>query len=81
MSQPNPHAAADGLKSGACGYVLKESRPRDLLEAIKIIHAKGVYINEMVSGKLIRSIADQDNSPGFSKKELEFLDRNTQKIR
>jgi len=61
------------IKCGACGYVLKESKPRELLEAIKTIHTKGVYINEMVSGKLIRSVADKEDTPGFSKNELEFL--------
>jgi DNA-binding NarL/FixJ family response regulator len=60
------------IKSGASGYVLKESKPRELLEAIKTIHTKGVYINEMVSGKLIRSVADNEDSH-LSKKELEFL--------
>jgi DNA-binding NarL/FixJ family response regulator len=61
------------IKCGAGGYVLKESRPRELLEAIKAIHEKGVYINEMVSGKLLRSVADKDDLPDISKKELEFL--------
>src|SRR5665213_115361 len=61
------------IKSGASGYVLKESKPRDLLEAIKIINEKGVYINEMVSGKLLRSVSDKEEAPEFSKKELEFL--------
>jgi len=61
------------IKSGAGGYVLKESRPRDLLEAIKTIHEKGVYINEMVSGKLLRRVSDNNDSPDLTKKELEFL--------
>lgn len=61
------------IKSGASGYVLKESKPKDLLEAIKMIHTKGVYINELVSGKLIRSVADEEDAPDFTKKELEFL--------
>ena len=61
------------IKCGAGGYVLKESRPRELLEAIKAIHEKGVYINEMVSGKLLRSVADKEDLPDISKKELEFL--------
>jgi len=61
------------IKSGASGYVLKESKPRELLEAIKIINEKGVYINEMVSGKLLRSVSDKEQAPEFSKKELEFL--------
>lgn len=60
------------IKSGASGYVLKESKPRELLEAIKTIHTKGVYINEMVSGKLIRSVANNEGNH-FSKKEMEFL--------
>jgi DNA-binding NarL/FixJ family response regulator len=61
------------IRSGACGYVLKESRPRELLEAIKSIHAKGVYINEMVTGKLIRSVAGPENAVDITQKELDFL--------
>ena len=61
------------IKNGASGYVLKESRPRDLLEAIKAINEKGLFINDLVSGKLLRSVSDAEPAPGFSKKELEFL--------
>lgn len=61
------------IKCGASGYVLKESRPRDLLEAIKTIAEKGVYINELVSGKLIRSVAGTDDLPALTIKETEFL--------
>jgi DNA-binding NarL/FixJ family response regulator len=61
------------IKCGASGYVLKESRPRELLEAIKTIHEKGVYINEMVSGKLIRSVSGEESLADFSKKEMDFL--------
>ena len=61
------------IRCGACGYILKESKPRELLEAIKIIVLKGVYINEMVSGKLIRSVATYETAPNLSSKELDFL--------
>ena len=61
------------LKSGASGYVLKESRPKELLEAIKTINEKGVYINEMVSGKLFRQISGKEEKLDLSKKEMEFL--------
>lgn len=61
------------IKNGAGGYILKESRPRELLEAIKAIHEKGVYINDMVSGKLLRTVAEKEDLPDISKKELEFL--------
>ncbi|MDB5131127.1 MAG: DNA-binding response regulator, partial [Mucilaginibacter sp.] len=61
------------IRCGAGGYVLKESKPGDLLEAIKTITEKGVYINEMVSGKLIRSVSGNDDAPVFTIKEREFL--------
>lgn len=61
------------IKCGASGYVLKESRPRDLLEAIKTIAERGVYINELVSGKLIRSVAGADDVQVLTIKETEFL--------
>ena len=61
------------IRCGACGYILKESKPRELLEAIKIIVLKGVYINEMVSGKLLRSISNYATAPNLTIKELDFL--------
>lgn len=61
------------IKYGACGYVLKESKPREVLEAIKAIYTKGFYINELVSGKLIRSVANTESKPQLTKNELEFL--------
>lgn len=60
------------IRSGASGYVLKESKPRELLHAICTLYQKGVFINEMVSGKLMRSVNEEDG-PGLSKKEFEFL--------
>ena len=61
------------IRNGASGYVLKESKPAELLDAIKTIYAKGVYINELVSGKLIRSLTTEEDGLDFTKKELEFL--------
>jgi len=61
------------IKCGASGYVLKESKPREVLEAIKTIINKGYYLNDLVSGKLIRSVSAMDETPQFSKNELEFL--------
>jgi len=61
------------IRNGASGYVLKESKPSELLDAIKSINEKGIYINELVSGKLLRSVSDKEEAPDFSKKELEFL--------
>jgi DNA-binding NarL/FixJ family response regulator len=60
------------IKCGANGYVLKESRPSELLTAIKTIHEKGTYINELVSGKLLRSVSGAEPSD-LTNKEIEFL--------
>lgn len=48
-------AVIDMLKAGAGGYVLKESEPAELYRAITEIKARGVYLNERVSGKMLRS--------------------------
>lgn len=61
------------LKAGAGGYVVKESKPRDLLEAILTIEAKGIYLNEMVSGKLYRTITETAKADPISDREVDFL--------
>lgn len=61
------------IKCGAGGYVLKQARPRELLDAIKVIAEKGVYFNEIVSGRLIRTITLTDSAPRLTEKETEFL--------
>ncbi|GGH06960.1 response regulator transcription factor [Mucilaginibacter phyllosphaerae] len=66
------------LKSGAGGYMLKQSKAADLVSAIKGIAAQSFYINELVSGKLLRNI--QNNHPvkntpiGLNNNELKFLE-------
>jgi DNA-binding NarL/FixJ family response regulator len=66
------------LKSGAGGYMLKQSKAADLVSAIQGIAAQSFYINELVSGKLLRNI--QNNQPvkntpiGLSTNELKFLE-------
>ncbi|MFC0513375.1 response regulator [Mucilaginibacter angelicae] len=60
------------IKHGACGYILKRSKPKELLEAIKVADEKGVFLNELVSGKLIRTLSSS-NQPKFTDRETEFL--------
>jgi len=60
------------LKAGAGGYLLKESKPSELLQAIHTINEKGVYINELVSGRLLNALK-QEQQPIFSDRELAFL--------
>jgi len=65
------------LKVGAGGYVLKESTPLELYRAINEIKEKGVYLNEMVSGKMLRSVQMQDanakETVTLTERETEFI--------
>lgn len=62
------------LRNGACGYVRKQSSPQELMEAIKTVAEKGIYLNDLVSGKLLRSLNAQPTSETqFTVRELEFL--------
>lgn len=41
------------LRAGAAGYVLKQSRPAELLQAIRAIGGGGSYLDPAVAGKVI----------------------------
>ncbi|MEJ5993522.1 response regulator transcription factor [Pedobacter sp. Du54] len=66
-------AIIEMLKAGAGGYLLKESKPSDLLMAIQTIKEKGFYINDLVSGRLLSSIKKDPIKIVFTEKELTFL--------
>jgi DNA-binding NarL/FixJ family response regulator len=66
-------AIIDMLKSGAGGYILKESRPSDLLDAIKMMLLKGFYVNDLVSSRLYKSLTNTNSDSTFRDRELAFL--------
>lgn len=61
------------LKLGAGAFVSKESTVSDVILAINTIIAKGFYVNEMVSGRLLVALREEHSPVVLSKKELEFL--------
>jgi len=68
------------IKAGAKGYLLKESQPKELIEAIETVYEKGFYYSEMVKDKLVKNLSalsKKDNIKNahldFSPKEIEFL--------
>lgn len=61
------------IKAGANGYMLKESKSTELLAAIKTMIEKGFYINELVSGRLLVSMKNNDPKDNLTDKELTFL--------
>ena len=67
------------LRSGAKGYILKDSDPIELETAIDALLTKGFYYSELVSGKLIHAINQLDDEGELktliqlNEKEREFL--------
>lgn len=65
------------LKSGAKGYILKDSEPAELQRAINDILTKGFYYSDLVSGKLIHALNTTDgnghNSIKLNQRETDFL--------
>ncbi|AYL96142.1 response regulator transcription factor [Mucilaginibacter celer] len=65
------------LKSGAVGYMLKESKIRDVVFALETIRKHGYYLNELVSGKLLHTMQNKNAQVDKSKEptvnELRFL--------
>lgn len=66
------------LKCGAGGYILKESTAADLVFAIKTIAEHDYFLNNLVTGKLIRSLQEEINAPNvvsdLSANEIRFLE-------
>ena len=69
------------LKSGARGYILKDSDPAELKAALQALISKGFYHSELVTGKLIHTINHMDDTDhssvkdvlGLNDREIEFL--------
>ncbi|MBB6109105.1 two component transcriptional regulator, LuxR family [Mucilaginibacter lappiensis] len=66
------------LRNGAGGYMLKESKTTDLVNAIKTIAQQGFFINDNVTGKLLRAIQSnnlsRDPVMNISANEQRFLE-------
>ena len=54
---------AQVVRSGARGYLLKDSAPAELVGAIKAVHAGEVYFSPSVSKVLIEEMADGNKRP------------------
>ena len=67
------------LKNGARGYIVKNTKPKELLQALKDVMEKGFYFNEYINSKIADSVyrfssPDAGSSPhSMTDKETEFL--------
>jgi two-component system, NarL family, response regulator len=58
-----------GLQAGAQGYLLKDAKPNELLNAIRIVHSGQPYVSSTVASKLVERM----NNPVLSERELDVL--------
>ncbi|MCP9752087.1 response regulator transcription factor [Ferruginibacter sp. HRS2-29] len=75
----NEKAIINMLRSGAKGYILKDSDPAQLNSALHDLLQKGFYYSDLVSGKLIHAIngleekGSSENYANINDRETEFL--------
>jgi two-component system, NarL family, invasion response regulator UvrY len=67
------------LRNGACAYLLKGCKPRELKQAFDEIVQKGRYYNEFVTEKLIKSLNPE--TPPNPQSTLGLLDREVEFIK
>ena len=67
----------EAVESGVKGYILKESSPENLADAIEKVYAGEIYIDSYISNKVIKSLItkndveiDEDNKSAYSKLSL-----------
>jgi len=67
------------LKAGARGYLVKNSKPKQLIRAIHDVHEKGYHFSDMLSSHLVVSVNNHDSESelekavGLTERDVEFL--------
>jgi two-component system, NarL family, invasion response regulator UvrY len=70
----NENAIIRMFKAGAKGYILKDCEPRELEMALNALISKGFYYSELITGKLIHTILDEDDDPVRKMNKLNDLE-------
>lgn len=63
----------EALRAGATGYILKRSPPRDILQAIKELHAGGAPLSMQVAKTIVDSFHGQPATATPAHKKLDTL--------
>jgi DNA-binding NarL/FixJ family response regulator len=70
----------DMLEAGASGYLLKNTKKKEIFEAIRLVAAKGKYYCNSTSVKLARMIANSKAELGTIKEAIKFTPREMEVI-
>jgi DNA-binding NarL/FixJ family response regulator len=60
----DPALAAEALRAGATGYVVKHAAGEELLQALRVSLAGRTYLTPLVSEEVVRRLANGTSSPG-----------------
>ena len=70
----NEYSIIKMLRTGAHGYILKETDPIELKDALLSVYNHSYYHSELVSGRMVSKVKDEGGGDlGISDRELEFL--------
>jgi len=69
---PEEQVALRTFKSGAAGYLNKESAPGELVNAIRKIHAGGKYVSTALAEKIVTDLDKREEEPHESLSDREF---------
>jgi len=73
----DPDQIYNALSAGAMGYLLKQTPPAELLDAIRDVHSGGAPMSGQIARKVVQSfqgIPVADEAEGLSAREREVLD-------
>lgn len=63
----------EALRAGAGGFLLKDTRPADLLDAIRVVHAGEALLDPVITRKLIEEFVKRPASSAAVPGDLEVL--------
>lgn len=70
----NPHLAAEAVRAGAAGYVLKHSAAEELLQAVREVSAGRVFITPLISRDLLAALSHPaDATPRLTPRQRQVL--------
>lgn len=63
----------ESVKSGARGYLPKDSNPQELIKALRVIHGGGTYFNQEITSIAMSGFAEKSKQHDKQKQLLEHL--------
>lgn len=54
----------EGIKNGAAGYLLKDASPKEIADALRVVHSGGALFQPDIAAKMIKQFTDMANHQG-----------------